>query len=120
MQTLTVAGAATAPFEDGGAVAPINLATSLGFTSRADFSRAYAGAVTDDPVSFGTLSVSGAKGVIAKCTGGSCTIKFNGDVTAWPLAPGGYFIWINTAQAFPTSAAVSTSGAATIIFIAVG
>ena len=44
-QTLTVAGAASCPFVDGGTVAPINLASALGFTSRADFQRSYAGAI---------------------------------------------------------------------------
>ena len=119
-QNLTVAGAAAIPLEDGGTTAPINLATALGFTSRVDFQRSYAGSVTDDPVNFGTLAVPGAKGLIVKCTAGSCTIKFNGGTDAWPLAPGGYFIWINTAQAFPTAALITTTGAAGVLFIAVG
>ncbi len=120
-QTLTVAGAASLPFEDGTSVAPIQLAASLGFTSRADFVRAYSGAITDDPIDFGTLAAAGAKGVIVKCAAGSCTIKFEGiDGTEWPLAPGGYFIWINTAQAFPKAAFVTTTGAASIVFVAVG
>lgn len=120
-QNLTVAGAASLPFEDGTNVAPIQLAASLGFTSRADFARAYAGAVTDDPVDFGTLAAAGAKGVIVKCTAGSCVIKFQSNTSiAWPLAPGGYFIWINTAQAFPNAAFITTTGAASVVFIAVG
>jgi hypothetical protein len=120
-QTLTVAGAASLPFEDGTNVAPIQLAASLGFTSRADFVRAYSGAVADDPVDFGTLVAAGAKGVIVKCTAGSCTIKFqNNSSIAWPLAPGGYFIWINTAQAFPNAAFITTTGAASVVFVAVG
>jgi len=119
-QTLTVAGAASCPFVDGGAVAPIPLAAALGFTSRADFQRSYLGAIVDDPVNFGTLAVPGAKGVIVMCTAGSCTIKFNGGLDAWPLSPGGYFIWINTAQPFPTSALISTTGAAGVFFLAVG
>jgi hypothetical protein len=119
-QTLTVAGAASCPFVDGGTVAPIPLATALGFTSRADFQRSYLGAIVDDPVNFGTLAVPGAKGIIVMCTAGSCTIKFNGAADAWPLAPGGYFIWINTAQPFPTSALITTTGAAGVFFLAVG
>lgn len=120
-QTLAVAGAASLPFEDGSPSAPVQLATSLGFTSRADFARQYAGTVTDDVVDFGTLTVPGAKGIIVKCTAGSCTIKFQTNVSiAWPLAPGGYFIWINTAQAFPTAAFITTTGAASVVFIAVG
>ncbi len=120
-QTLTVAGSAALPLEDGTNVAPIQLAASLGFTSRADFSRSYAGAVTDDPVDFGTLTIPGAKGVIVKCTAGSAVIKFQNNTSiAWPLAPGGFFLWINTAQAFPTAAFITTTGAATVIFVAVG
>ena len=120
-QNLTVAGAAAIPLEDGGATAPINLAATLGFTQRADYARSYAGAVVDDPVSLGTLTVPGAKGIIVKCTAGSCVIKFQTvGMNAWPLAPGGYFIWINTAQAFPTAAFITTTGAAAMVFIAVG
>ena len=40
----------------------------------------------------------------------------NGDI----LAPGGYFLWINTAQAFPNAAFITTTGAASVVFIAVG
>jgi hypothetical protein len=120
-QTLTVAGAASLPFEDGTNVAPIQLAASLGFTSRADFVRSYSGAIVDDEINFGTLAVPGAKGVIVKCTAGSCVIKFQADTSiAWPLAPGGYFIWINTAQAFPNAAFITTTGAASVVFVAVG
>ncbi len=120
-QILTVAGSASLPFEHGTNVAPVQLAASLGFTSRADFARAYSGAVADDPVDFGTLVAAGAKGLIVKCTAGSCTVKFQTNVSiAWPLAPGGYFLWINTAQAFPTAAFITTLGAASVVFIAVG
>lgn len=120
MQTLTVAGAASTPLEDGGGVAPIALAVALGYTARVDFVRAYSGAVTDDVVDFGTLEGSGAKGLIVKCTSGSCTIKFNGGATAWPLAPGGYFVWVNTSQAFPNAALITTTGAASVLLLAVG
>jgi hypothetical protein len=120
-QILTVAGSASLPFEDGTNVAPVQLAATLGFTSRADFARAYSGAITDDAIDFGTLSTPGAKGVLVKCTAGSCTIKFEAiDGTEWPLAPGGYFLWINTAQAFPKAAFITTTGAASVVFIAVG
>jgi hypothetical protein len=119
-QNLTVAGAASFPLEDGGPTAPINLATVLGFTSRADYVRTYAGAIVDDPVDFGTLTGTGAKGVLVKCTAGGCTIKFNGGADAWPLAPGGYFLWINTAQFFANAALITTTGAASVVFVAVG
>lgn len=118
---LTVAGALAIPLEDGGSVAPIDLTVlGLTFTSRADFVRNYTTTVTDDSVDFGTLTVPGAKGLIVKCKAGACTIKFNGGADAWPLAPGGYFLWINPATPFPTAALISTTGPASVVFIAVG
>lgn len=120
-QNLTIAGAASLPFEDGTNVASIQLAASLGFSSRADFSRSYTAAVVDDVVDFGTLGGTGAKGIIVKCTSGACTIKFQSNTSiAWPLAPGGYFVWINPSLPFPTAAFVNTTGAATVVFVAVG
>lgn len=120
-QTFTVSGTATCPLEDGSAVAPMTLAASLVFTSRSNFVRTYASTVTDDSVNFGTLVTAGAKGLLIKCTAGNCTFKFNaGDTTAWPLAIGGYFLWINTAQGFPKEVLLSTTGAATVVFLAVG
>lgn len=121
MQTLAVAGAASIPLEDGGVVAPVNLTASIPYTSRADFCRAYTGVISDDPVDFGTLDGIGAKGVLVKCTLGSCVIKF---VTTggnpWPLAVGGYFLWINPSTPFPEAAFITTTGPATVVFIAVG
>lgn len=121
-QTFTVAGAVSIPFIDNTSVAAISLATALGFTSRADFARTYSGLITDDPIDFGTLTVSGAKGVLVVCTAGACTIKFQNSTTGqpWPLSPGGYFLWVNTAQPFPTSAFISTTAAASVVFVAVG
>lgn len=120
-QTLTVAGSVACPLEDGGVAAPINLATSFTFTSRADFARSYSGAVTNEEVDFGTLAVPGAKGVLVKCTTGSCTVRFEVNTSpAWPLAPGGCFLWINTSQAFPTTAFITTTGTAAVVFLAVG
>ncbi len=120
-QNLTVAGAASIPLEDGGTVAPIDLAAVLPFVSRADYVRAYSAAVVDDPVDFGTLTVPGAKGILVKCKTGSCVIKFQNNASlAWPLAPGGYFLWLNPSQAFPTAAFITTTGAASVVFYAVG
>lgn len=120
-QNFTVAGKVMAPFENTTAVAPVDLGVSFAFSGRADFSRQYDGAVTDDPVSLGTLSTGGAKGVMVKCLAGTCTIKFNGGSDAWPLAAGaGYFLWVNSAQGFLTAALITTTGAATVLFLAVG
>ena len=91
------------------------------FTGRADFVRAYAGAVTNDPVDLGTLASPGAKGVLVKVQSGSCTVAFQSTSgQAWPLAVGGYFLWLNPSAAFPTSAFITTTGPASVVFIAVG
>lgn len=119
-QKLTVAGKASTAFEDGSTVAPIDLAIDITYLNRADFEREYTGAVTDEAVSFGTLVSAGAKGVLVKVKSGSCTIKFNGGVTAWPLAPGGYFLWANPSTPFPTAALITTTGPAHVIFFAIG
>jgi hypothetical protein len=120
-QNFTIAGKASVPLEDTTVTAPIDLGITFPFTGRADFSRRYDSAVTDDPVSLGTLATSGAKGVTVKCISGSCTIKFNGGTVAWPLsAGGGTFSWQNSAQGFLTAALITTTGAATVVFLAVG
>ena len=120
-QTLLSAGKLSIPLEDGGPVAPIDLGLSLIFTGRADFSRTYTALTTDDAVNLGTLATPGAKGVLVKCSVGACTVKFNGAADAWPLdAAAGFFLWLNTARPFPTAALISTTGPATVIFIAVG
>lgn len=117
---LTVAGKASLPLEDGGTVAPIDLAVDLTFISDAYFIRDYAGAVTDDSVNFGALAVPGAKGVLVKCLSGACTVKFNAGTQPWPLAPGGHFFWANPSTPFPNAAAITTTGAARVLFLAVG
>lgn len=121
-QNFTVAGNVQIPLEDAGSPAPISLAISFPYVPRADFNRKYDGAVTDDPVNLGTMATGGgAKGVLVKCTAGTCTVKFNGGTDAWPLAAGaGYFLWINSSQGFLTAALVTTTGSATVVFIAVG
>jgi hypothetical protein len=120
-QTFTVAGAASCPLEDGTGVGTVQLGTSFVFTSRADYSRSYASPVTNDSVNLGTLASPGAKGLLVKCTTGSCTIAFQSSSNeAWPLAVGGYFLWLNPSTGFATSAFITTTGPATIIFIAVG
>jgi hypothetical protein len=120
-QTFTVSGNAKIPLEDSTATAPIDLGVTFPYTGKAEFSRKYDGAVTDDAVNLGTLVSGGAKGVIVKCLAGSCTIKFNAGTTAFPLsASGGPFLWSNSAQGFITAALISTTGAATVVFIAVG
>ncbi len=121
-QTFTVVGKLTIPLEDSQSVAPIDLGIAFPITARADFSRKYDGAVTDDAVDLGTLAdTPGAKGILVKCIAGTCTVKFNGGNTAWPLsAAGGHFFWANGAQGFLTDALITTTGAATVIFLAVG
>lgn len=119
-QNLKVAGALSLPLEDGTNVAPVDLTVSLPYTGRADFVRSYTGSVTDEAVNLGTLATPGAKGVLIKALSGSCTVKFNGGADAWPIAVGGYFLWINPSTPFPTAVLLSTTGPAQILFIAVG
>lgn len=119
-QNYSVAGAVSAAFVDGGTPSPISLAATIPYTNRADFQRAYAAAVTDDVVNMDTLAAAGAKGVTVVCLAGSATIKFNGSTAAWPLAPGGHFQWCNPSTPFPTAALISTTGPATIVFVAIG
>lgn len=120
-QNFTIVGKLSVPLEDTTVAAPIDLGITFPFTGRTDFSRKYDGAVTDDPVNLGTLVTGGAKGVIVKCIAGSCTVKFNGGSDAWPLsAGGGHFSWQNSAQGFLTAALITTTGAATVVFLAVG
>lgn len=119
-QNFVVTGSVAIPLVDGSTPAPISIAASIPFTQRVDFQRAYVGAVTDEIVHFDTLVAAGAKGVLVLCTAGACTMKFNGAADAWPLAPGGHFQWCNPSTPFPVSALISTTGPATVIFIAVG
>ncbi len=120
-QNFTVAGKLSIPLEDAGPQAPIDLGVNFPYVAKADYSRKYDGAVTDDAVNLGTLTTGGAKGVMVKCSTGTCTAKFNGGTDAWPLAAGaGYFLWVNSSQGFLTSALITTTGAATVVFIAVG
>lgn len=117
---LTVAGKASLPLEDGGSIAPIDLALDLTYISDAYFIRDYAGAVTDEAINFGTLTVPGAKAILIKCLSGACTMKFNNGTQAWPLAPGGWMAWSNPSTPFPNAAAITTTGAARVLFLAVG
>lgn len=120
-QTLTIAGKFSAPLEDTPTQAPVDLGVTMTFTGRADFSRKYDAPVTGDSVNLGTLTTGGAKAVLVKCILGTCTITFNGGSDSWPLAAGsGYFLWSNTTQGFLTAAAITTPGAATVVFIALG
>ena len=118
--TLTVSGAVAIPLQDGSSLAPINLAATLGYTSKSDLTLNYTAPVSASPVPFGTLVTAGAKGLLVVCTAGSCTIGFNSGTDLWPLAPGGYFLWINTATPFPMAAAITTTGPASVAFLAVG
>ena len=119
-QNFKVDGAASLPLEDGTNVAPVVLTVNMPYTGRADFVRSYAGSVTDESVNLGTLAGPGAKGVLVKALSGACTVKFNGSTDAWPIAVGGYFLWVNPSTPFPTAVLISTTGPAQILFIAVG
>ena len=121
---LVVTGQLQVSVEDGKQPAAIDLGQNFPFTQRSDFERVYSAAVANDPVDFGTLNVGGAKGVLVKVTLGAATIAFVQGATtenlAWPLVPGAYFLYLNPAGGFPTGARITTTGAATVKFIAVG
>lgn len=113
-------GTVSVPREDGQASATSDLSTKITFTQRAEFDRVYSGVVTDDVVDLGTLDTGGAKAILVKCSVGTCTVKFNSDTGAWPLAPGALFMFFNPTVGFPTGCKVTTVGAATVSFLAVG
>ncbi len=121
---VVITGTMQVGLEDAKTPGALDLAQDFTITQRADFERVYATAATDDPVDFGTLAVGGAKGVLIKVTLGAATIKFLNGVTtgtlSWPLVPGAYFLYMNPSGGFPTGALVSTPGAASVKFIAVG
>lgn len=128
---LKVVGLATTPLEGvvntGGATpqpGSVDLTQNFIITQLAAFQRVYAGAITDDPVDFGTLATAGAKGLIIKCPVGACTVKLLAGLTTgtlqWPLSPPAYLMYMNPAAGFPTSALVTTTAAATVEFLAVG
>lgn len=119
-QNFVVAGSVSCPLVDGSTPSPLPIASTIPHTGRVDFQRNYTAAVVDDVVNFGTLVAAGAKGVLVLCPAGACTIKFNGGTDAWPLAPGGQFLWSNPSTPFPTAALITTTGPATVIFLAVG
>jgi hypothetical protein len=121
-QVMSVSGFFSAPLENTTSTAAVALATTLTFTSMAEFTRTYSGAISADPVSLGTLSGPGAKAILVKCLSGSCTIGFNGDTTTqWPIAAGGgYMLWVNGSQGFVTAAAITTTGACSVVFVALG
>lgn len=119
-QNFAIAGTLSVPSEDGQTPAKIDLATSITYTNKAAFDRSYSGAEVDDAVDLGPLDVAGAKALLIKVASGSCTVKFNGGTQAWPIGAGGYFLYCNPPQGFPTACAITTTGAALVKFLAVG
>ena len=118
-QQLVVSGSFAIPLEDGGAVAQVDLKQAFNVTQRADFSRVYDALVTDDVVNLGTLATAGAKGFIIKCKSGSCTVKLNGSTVAISLDAGAEIMYVNPVSGWLTTATISTTGPATILFLAV-
>lgn len=121
---VTITGKLQVQLEDGQVPAPIALDVTFPVTQRADFERVYSAAVTDDVVDLGTLAVGGAKVVLIKVTQGAATVKMVVGVTVdnnpIPLNPGAYHLYVNPAAGFPTGAKITTTGAATVKFIALG
>lgn len=120
-KNFTVAGKLTIPLEEAAVPSQTSLDAAFPYVAQTCFSRKYDIAVVDDGVDLGTLESGGARATFIRCTAGACTIKFNGGADAWPLsANGGFFLWVNSAQGFLTTATITTSGAATVTFVAVG
>lgn len=119
-KTITITGKISAPLEDGQTAAGFDLAASFVYTQRASLEFVYDVLTTDDVVDLGTLAASGAKVLLAKCTVGSATVKFNGDNLVVPLVPGAYFLYCNPSGGFIDAALITTAGAATVQIFAVG
>jgi hypothetical protein len=117
-KTVTVTGKLQIPNEDGQAPAPFNLDLSFIYTQKVEVDLSYGAAIIDDPVSFGTMGVGGAKMILVKSPVGGCTVKFNGGTIAWPVPAGGYFLYANPSGGFVTAALVTVTGVASVQFLA--
>lgn len=115
---VTISGLVSLPQEEGGQPAPYNLAQTFTYTKKAEFDQAYDGVVTNDPISLGTMSVSGAKLLLVKASIGGCTFRVNGAVLDIPIPVGAFMLYSNPSAGFITSLSVSVTGAASISILA--
>lgn len=123
-KAFTVAGTVSVPLEDGQTPAISSLAQAITYTKKATFDLVYADPVVDDEVTFGSLVTAGAKGLLIKCTAGSCTVKIdvpgtNGNI-ALPFNTGGIFLFANPAAGLPSGCHITVGTSASLEITAVG
>jgi hypothetical protein len=123
-KTFAVAGTVSVPLEDGQTPAISSLTQSITYTKKAGFDLVYADPVADDEITFGSLAVAGAKGLLIKCTAGACTIKIDapgidGNVPL-PFNAGGLLLFSNPAAGLPTGCHITVGAAASLEISAVG
>lgn len=123
-KNFTVAGTVSVPLEDGQTPALGNLAQSITYTKKATFDLVYADPIVDDEITFGSLAVAGAKGLLIKCTAGACTVKINSSGTdgniPLPFNTGGYILYMNPAAGLPTGCHITVAASASLEISAVG
>ena len=123
-KNLTIAGSVSAPLQDGQTPAEADLTQSFVYTKKACLDLVYADVVADDPVTFGTLAVAGAKGLLIRCTAGACTVKIDGPgVTGnlpLPLHAGGFLLYANPAAGLPSGCPITVAATASLEILAVG
>lgn len=123
-KTFSVTGTLSVPLEDGQTPAAGLLTASVTYTKKASFDLVYDATVTDDPITFGTLASTGAKGVLIKCTAGACVVKVDSDgVTGnlpLPLNSGGYLLFMNPTTGLPTGCHITVAATASLEILAVG
>jgi hypothetical protein len=123
-KTFTVAGTVSVPLEDGQTPAVSSLTQAITYTKKATFDLVYADPVIDDEITFGSLVTAGAKGLLIKCTAGSCTIKIDipgtpGNV-ALPFNTGGLLLFANPAAGLPSGCHITVGASAALEISAVG
>ena len=123
-KNFTVDGSVSVPLQDGQTAAPADLTLSFVYTKKAGFDLVYPDAVADDPVTFGSLAVSGAKALLIRCTAGACTVKIDGPAVTGnlplPLHAGGYLLYANPAAGLPSGCHIRVTTSASLEILAVG
>src|SRR5574343_545456 len=123
-KNFTVDGSVSVPLQDGQPAASADLTMSFIYTKKAGFDLVYSDAVADDPITFGTLAVAGAKGLLIRCTAGACTINIDVPGTSGnlplPLHAGGYLLYANPSAGLPSGCHVTVTTSASLEILAVG
>ena len=118
-----VKGVVTLPLQSGQPPATANIDTAFVYTKKTNLDLVYAAPVTDEAISFGSLAVAGAKGLLVKCTAGACTLKINGPAITsnipLPFQAGGYLLYANATEGFPTGCLITVTTTASLEIVAV-